>query len=528
MIDVIFPFIGGVGLFLIGMMLLSRGLVAFAGPTLRKSLVRFTGTPLKAFSSGAVLTAMMQSSTATTVTLIGFVSAGLISFSHAIGVVMGASLGNTAAGWVVSGVALKINLSFYTLPLIGIGALCRLLSKGRAGDFGMAIAGFGILFLGLRTLQEAMTGLTGHFDLATLPVGGLGAHLIIMLIGFALTTLLQSSTAAIATTLTAVHAGAISLDQAGSVIIGAAIGTTVTSALVSIGATTAAQRTALAHILFNVVTGLLALLLLLPLYLFTIHKIGVYFDFVPGAISLAAFHSLFILIGAAIFMPFIQQFAQLIERLLPEKANELTPHLDQSLLSMPELALDATQRTLEELTHNILDFHKQLVTHSGHPTSIQLQRMLAALEGVFDFTARIKPDADDEKLNAMQVAQLHAVDHLIRIGARHQYFIEDQQHINQRAFDEAVKHAVDQLAIIKSGLLYNTPTGWVKKLKTEAKALKELSNNTRQILLQQPSHSSSNREILIETDNYRWLERNAHHVWRIGYYLNEARQAQGQ
>lgn len=527
MIDVIFPFIGGVGLFLIGMMLLSRGLVAFAGPALRKSLIRFTGTPLKAFSSGAVLTAMMQSSTATTVTLIGFVSAGLISFSHAIGVVMGASLGNSAAGWVVSGIALKVNLSFYTLPLIGLGALCRLLSKGRAGDFGMSIAGFGILFLGLRTLQEAMTGLTGHFDLATLPVGGLGAHLIIMLIGFALTTLLQSSTAAIATTLTAVHAGAISLDQAGSVIIGAAIGTTVTSALVSIGATTAAQRTALAHILFNVVTGLLALLLL-PLYLFIVNKIGLYFDFAPGAISLAAFHSLFILTGAAIFMPFIQQFAQLIERLLPEKANELTPHLDQSLLSMPELALDATQRTLEELTHNILDLHKQLVTHDGRPNSVQLQRMLTALEGVFDFIARIKPDADDEKLNAMQIAQLHAVDHLIRIGARHQYFIEDQLHINQRAFDEAVKHAVDQLALIKSGLNYGTPTDWVKKLKAEAKALKELSNNTRQILLQQPSHSSSNREILIETDNYRWLERNAHHVWRIGYYLNEARQAQGQ
>lgn len=525
MAEIIFPFIGGVGLFLIGMMLLSRGLVAFAGPTLRKSLVRFTGTPLKAFSSGAVLTAMMQSSTATTVTLIGFVSAGLISFSHAIGVVMGASLGNSAAGWVVAGIALKVNLSFYTLPLIGIGALCRLLSKGKTGDFGMSIAGFGILFLGLRTLQDAMTGITGHFDLATLPVGGLGAHLIIMLIGFALTTLLQSSTAAIATTLTAVHAGALSLDQAGSVIIGAAIGTTVTSALVSIGATTAAQRTALAHILFNVITGLIALLLL-PIYLFIVNKTAAYFDFTPGAISLAAFHSLFILVGTAFFMPFIPQFAQLIERLLPEKANELTPHLDHSLLSMPELALDATQRTLEEITTAILYIHKQLVTHEMRPNSAKLQQLVTALESVFDFIARIQLTADDEKLNAMQVAQLHAVDHLIRLGARQQYFIDDQYHINQRAFEQAVNHAVSQLEIIQSGLAFNTPIGWVKKLKSEAKALKDLSSNTRQILLQQPSHSSSNREILIETDSYRWLERNAHHIWRIGYYLNEARQAQ--
>src|SRR5690625_7799214 len=96
---------------------------------------------------------MMQSSTATTVTLIGFVSAGLMPFVQAIGVVIGASLGNTAASWVVSGLALKINLSFYTLRLIGIGALLQLLGRGRWADLGLALSGFGILFLGLRTLQ---------------------------------------------------------------------------------------------------------------------------------------------------------------------------------------------------------------------------------------------------------------------------------------------------------------------------------------------------------------------------------------
>src|SRR5690625_959682 len=134
MFDVLFPLIGGVGLFLVGMMLLSRGLVAFAGQSLKNVLIRFTGTPWRAFGSGAILTAMMQSSTATTITLIGFVSAGLIPFVQAIGVVIGASLGNTAASWIVSGLALKVNLSFYTLPLIGIGALLQLLGRGRWTD----------------------------------------------------------------------------------------------------------------------------------------------------------------------------------------------------------------------------------------------------------------------------------------------------------------------------------------------------------------------------------------------------------
>ncbi|MEZ5435071.1 MAG: Na/Pi symporter [Pseudomonadales bacterium] len=139
--------IGGMGLFLIGMKLLSDGLVAFAGENLRRALTHFTGTPCRAFISGALITALVQSSTATTVTLIGFVSAGLITFTQAIGVVIGASLGNTATGWVVAGLGLKINLGFYTLPLIGIGALLKLLGRRRWAELGLALAGFGMLFL---------------------------------------------------------------------------------------------------------------------------------------------------------------------------------------------------------------------------------------------------------------------------------------------------------------------------------------------------------------------------------------------
>lgn len=520
MLDVIFPFIGGVGLFLIGMMLLSKSLVAFAGEALSKGLVRFTGTPIKAFSSGTVLTAMMQSSTATTVTLIGFVSAGLISFSHAIGVVMGASLGNSAASWVVSGIALKINLSFYTMPLIGLGALCKLLSKGRWGDLGMAFAGFGVLFLGLHTLQEAMTGLTHHMDLAALPVGGLGAHLVIMLIGLAMTALLQSSTAAIATTLTAVHAGAISLDQAGSVIVGAAIGTTLTTALVSIGASNAAKRTALAHVLFNLVTGLIAILLL-PGYLFVVTRVAHHFQTTPGAISLAAFHSLFILLGAALFFPFIDRFAHLVERLLPEKANDLTPHLDHSLLGVPDLALEAAQRTIEELAQQFFILQQQIVSDSVKTNLSQLQPQITALESVFDFITRIQIDSNNEELNRMKVAQLHAVDHLMRLAVRQQAFIEGGHHIDQKGFAEAVKHALNQLQIISMGLIQNTPEDWVVKLNIEAKAIKAISSQTRSILLKQQDQASSNRHILMETDNYRLLERNAHHIWRIGYYLQQ-------
>ena len=142
--NVLFPFFGGLGLFLVGMMLLSQGLVAFGGHALKQALARFTGTPGKAVLSGTLATAVVQSSSATTVALIGFVSAGLISFHQAIGVLIGASLGNTATGWIVAGLGLKVNLGFYTLPLIGIGALLKLMARGRWAELGLALAGFGM------------------------------------------------------------------------------------------------------------------------------------------------------------------------------------------------------------------------------------------------------------------------------------------------------------------------------------------------------------------------------------------------
>jgi phosphate:Na+ symporter len=124
----IFKLLGGIGLFLLGMVLLTDGLKAFAGDALRRALVRFTGTPFKAFGSGALVTLMVQSSSATTVTVIGFVSAGLLTFPQAVGVVFGASLGTTGTGWIVSVLGLKVILGFYALPLVGIGAFMKLLA----------------------------------------------------------------------------------------------------------------------------------------------------------------------------------------------------------------------------------------------------------------------------------------------------------------------------------------------------------------------------------------------------------------
>src|SRR5690606_23740613 len=229
------------------------------------------------------------------------VSAGLIRFNQSIGVVIGASLGNTATGWIVATLGLKVSLGFYTLPLIGVGALMKLLAVGLYRELGRALAGFGMLFLGLSMLQDGMQGLAATFSLAQMPAGGYAAYGIAVLIGLALTAVLQSSTAAIAMTLTALDAGAISFDQAAALVIGAAIGTTLTGVLVSIGGTLYAKRTAVAYILFNVASGLIGLLLL-PFFLRGLHAVSAAMHAAPGAIALAAFHSFFIAVGALIFL----------------------------------------------------------------------------------------------------------------------------------------------------------------------------------------------------------------------------------
>ena len=522
MLDVILPFTGGLGLFLVGMMLLSEGLVAFAGGSLQQVLLAFTGRPLRAFASGTLITALAQSSTATTVTLIGFVSAGLITFTQAIGVLIGASLGNTATGWIVSSLGLKISLGFYTLPLIGIGALLKLLSKGQSSELGRALAGFGMLFLGLSMLQEGMQGLAAQFSLAHLPTGGFGAHAIIVLIGLVLTAVLQSSSAAIAMTLTALDAGAINFGQAAAVVVGASIGTTLTGVLVSIGGTVYAKRTAIAYILFNVAAGLIALLLL-PLFVRTAYAIGGYADIEPGAIALAAFHSLFIALGALVFLPFTERFAQWVIRLVPERTSRVEHHLDSSLLSLPPVALEASQRMLEGITKQLFDLYEQILRSSAPPSSSEmLSGTDVLLDEAYEFVARIQLPADDEPMNEQRSAQLHAIDHLLRLSNRLRQVLGNDTNFDNIRYEKAVTQATHMVMRARQGLSGEAADDWMEQVAAEAASLTKLLQRVRHELLTGSLATQSTPQSLRTTEIYRWLERTGNHIWRVSHYLSLA------
>lgn len=524
MTEILFPFAGGLGLFLIGMMLMSQGLVGFAGGALQRALIRFTGSPFRAFASGTVVTMLVQSSTATTVTLIGFVSAGLIGFSQAIGVLIGASLGNTATGWIVAGLGLKISLGYYTMPLIGVGAFLKLLGRGRITELGLALAGFGLMFTGLDTLSKGMQALSTVFNLASLPVGGYGARMAVMLVGLTMTAIMQSSTAAIATTLTALHGQVINFDQAAALVVGAAIGTTLTGVISAIGGTVHAKRTALAYVLFNAGAGIIAIALL-PLFHTAIGWLNAHLGLDAGASSLAAFHTLFIAVGVLLFLPVAGPFSRWIERLVPDTGSAATARLDASLLTLPDVALEASERALEHLAGEALAiFEARLRDEDGSALAERLRALDGEIDRVYDFVGRIELPAGDEASAASRIAQLHAIDHLLRLRTRLHDLAQATAPLGGPDYAWATTPCHRIADIARRGLAARDLAASLDALELEAVALTGLSNQHRQAVLgQAASGAAGASDALRRTDSYRWIERSAHHIWRMGHYLAQGR-----
>ena len=524
MADILFPFAGGLGLFLVGMMLMSQGLVGFAGGALQRALVRFTGSPSRAFASGTLITVLVQSSTATTVTLIGFVSAGLIGFTQAIGVLLGASLGNTGTGWIVAGLGLRVSLGYYTMPLIGIGAFLKLLGKGRIAELGLALAGFGLMFTGLDTLSKGMQALSAVINLAALPVGGFGARMAAMLVGLALTAIMQSSTAAVATTLTALHTEVINFDQAAALVVGAAIGTTLTGVLSAIGGTVHAKRTALAYVLFNAGAGLIAIALL-PLFHAAIGWLNTHAGLDAGASSLAAFHTLFIAVGVLLFLPVAGPFARWIERLLPETTGAATARLDASLLPLPEVALEAAERALERLADEALQlFEARLRDTDGEALGARLRALDQDIDRVYDFVGRIELPAGDEAAAAARIAQLHAIDHLLRLRSHLHDLASTPARLAGPDYAWAAAHGQRIAACARRALAARDLAACLDELERDAAGLGAEAMQRRQDALRRvPVGPSGASDTLRRTDSYRWIERSAHHIWRMCHYLGQGR-----
>ncbi len=307
--------LGGVGLFLLGMAIMTEGLKGLAGSSLRAVLGKAAATPLSGAFWGAVVTLLVQSWSATTMTTIGLVSAGLLTFPQGLGLVFGANVGTTGTGWLVALIGVRVSLSSYALPMIFVGALVKLLGRGRLAAAGASLSGFALVLYGLTTLQQGMGGLAERLHPSDLPavlgasgvpfLPGLIGLLSLVVVGLIMTAVMQSSTAAIAVTLSAFYAGALGLEQGCALIIGQNIGTATSSALAAIGASATAKRLAVAYILFKVIAALIALIL----FPFTIPLLARAASAIDGV---ATYHTAYNIVGVAVLLPAIDWFTRLV------------------------------------------------------------------------------------------------------------------------------------------------------------------------------------------------------------------------
>lgn len=343
--------LGGIGLFLLGMSLMTNGLRLAAGQALQNILESATRTTLRGILAGFTITSLVQSSGAVTMATVGFVNAGLMSLRQAITVIYGSNIGTTMTAWLVALIGFHIDIKAFALPAIGLGmGLWVFRGERRSGAFGQALAGFGVFFLGIEILKGGFEGLGSSIQFAELAPVGLGLILLVGS-GFLMTVLMQSSSASMAIVLTAAGGGVIPLPAAAAMIIGANVGSTSTALLAVIGATANAKRVAAAHVGFNLITGAVALLIL-PWMLAAVQGLQTALGYVAEAPTvLALFHSLFNVLGVALLWPLTNAMVTFLEpRFRSTEEDEARPrHLDRTLLGTPVLAFRALGLELQRI-----------------------------------------------------------------------------------------------------------------------------------------------------------------------------------
>lgn len=436
----IFGLLGGLGLFLYGMKIMSEGLQKVAGDRMRQILAALTTNRFVGTLVGLAVTAIIQSSSATTVMVVGFVNAGLMSLVQSIGVVLGANIGTTVTAQIIA-----FKITKFALPAIGIGCGLKMFSRNKKWSyFGEILLGFGMLFYGMSVMKHAFDPVKASEEFRQIFVYVGDNHLLGVLIGTIMTVIVQSSSATIGITLALASSGLISFDASVALILGENIGTTITANLAAIGTNLAARRTAFAHFLFNFL-GVAYMLILFPVYTHLIDKIT------PGdadfivqtqeqAASFAAAigdkpfiarhiantHTLFNIINTIIFLPLVGVLAKLTTYVIRGKEEEMEFHLkylDARVLNTPPIALGqarAEVRRMAQVANDMLDETLEFLK-SLNPKSIgalEKKEELTDLlqKEITDFLVQLSQKAITPETSKSIASMMHMTNDLERVG----------------------------------------------------------------------------------------------------------------
>lgn len=371
--------LGALGLILLGMDWLSKGLKAAAGRALMHFLERSTQKSWHGLLFGTATTVAVQSSTVITVTTIGFVNAGILSLQNAAFVIYGSNVGTSLTGWFVALVGMQFKIEALAMPLIGAGALLKLFAKSaRRQGFGEALVGFGLFFLGLAYLKDSFDTVFVDIEFSLLSELGVWGLLLGVLIGTLLTVVMQASIAVLALVITATSTGVIPLSVAAAFVIGANLGTTSTAIISTLAATAKAKRLAMLHVIFNVVTGIAAIIILTPLLWFISLLQNALFHDPNPALSLALFHTLFNILGVLLMWPLTSRLVLFLNsRFRAQKAGQLRV-LDASSLSIPAVAIKTL--SMESLRVGQLISGQALLLSQGKTLSSQSIEQIRQLQ----------------------------------------------------------------------------------------------------------------------------------------------------
>jgi phosphate:Na+ symporter len=359
--------LGSLALFLYGMKVMSDALMELAGDKMRKVMIQLTSNRFKGVLTGLFVTGLIQSSSATTLMVVSFVNAQLLSLTEAISVIMGANIGTTFTAWLIAILGFKVKMSSIAVPLILVGLIFYLKKDRNMNNLGNFIIGFALLFIGLEFMKDAITGLENNpalfeFFQKNTERGFIGIILFVV-IGTALTLILQSSSATMAITIVAASQGVLTFEAAAAIVLGENIGTTITANLAAMISGTEARRAALAHLTFNLIGVIWILILFVP-YLTMIDNLALkYMSVNPMVVAtdipigLSLFHSSFNVINTFILIWFIAIIARLViffipEKIVPEPVFSKPKFLSEQALSYPETAIKAlleeTRRLYQE------------------------------------------------------------------------------------------------------------------------------------------------------------------------------------
>ncbi len=333
--------LAGVALFLFAMVQLELGLKALGGRQLAAYLKKQTGRRINAVIGGIVSTALLQSSSVVGLMALAFTGAGLLTLTAALGIVFGSNLGTTLTGWIVATIGFKLEIFALSLPLIGIGGLLFVFGRQRWVEYGRAVLALGLLLMGLQLMKSSVASLEALIDISDL--AGL-APWQYLLFGMLVAAVIQSSSATMMITLAALNAGIIDLPNAAAVAIGANLGTTSTVVIGAIKGSAVRQQVAAGHVLFNVITDVIAIILRTPM-LALIAWLGIS----DPLYALVAFHSLFNLLGLCLFFPFTEKFANMLQRLIPEQGQQQARYLQDVQSGVGGAAIDACERETSQL-----------------------------------------------------------------------------------------------------------------------------------------------------------------------------------